>query len=251
MPPPSLAEMELRPGTLVIADLHLDVGPAGAEPREFLEFLRRARGAPALLILGDLFDAWIGPAQSELPAAARVLDALRELAQSGCELHVLHGNRDFLLDASFERRTGARVHRDGLIGRSSAGRVLFLHGDELCTRDLGYQRLKRVVRSRPIRALAPRLPRPVALWVARRLRKASVRAVAAKPDESKTQQRSEAERLAAGFACPTLVVGHAHLWRDETAGGARWIVLDAFGGGRDCLRWGAGGALEAVSSARA
>ena len=55
----------------MIADLHLDVGPSGGEAREFARFVESLRGVPRLVVLGDLFDAWVGPAQMELAAARR------------------------------------------------------------------------------------------------------------------------------------------------------------------------------------
>ncbi|MBM3989654.1 MAG: hypothetical protein FJ298_01460 [Planctomycetes bacterium] len=244
-------EVELAPGTLAIADAHLDAGPHAPPALEFEAFLERARTAPRLVILGDLFDAWVGPAHAELAGARRVLDALASLVRAGTALDIVHGNRDFLLEESFERRTGARVHPAGLVGRCGGVRTLLVHGDELCTLDHGYQRLKRALRCAPIRWLAPRLPRPLALAAARRLRAASVTAVAHKPAESKRQQRAAASALAASARARQLVVGHAHEFRDEEDGELRWIVLDAFGGPRDCLRWGPDGAVEAVSSAAA
>lgn len=247
----SWPEVELAPGTLVIADLHLDAGPSAQPPHEFLAFLERARSAARLVILGDLFDAWVGPAHAELAGARRVLDALAALTDSGTALDVVHGNRDFLLEATFEQRTGARVHPAGFVGRCAGVRTLLVHGDELCTLDHGYQRLKSVLRSGPVRWLAPRLPRPLSLAAARRLRSASVRAVAEKPPESKRQQRAEASALGEAARARHLVVGHAHEFRDEDDGALRWLVLDAFGGPRDLVRFGPDGAPEGGSSARA
>jgi len=244
-------EVELAPGTLVIADLHLDAGPNARPPREFEAFLERASAAPRLVILGDLFDAWVGPAHAELAGARRVLDALASLVRAGTALDIVHGNRDFLLEESFERRTGARVHPAGLVGRCAGVRTLLVHGDELCTLDHGYQRMKRVLRSGPVRWLAPRLPRPLSLAAARRLRSASVKAVAEKPAESKRQQRAAASGLAEAARARHLVVGHAHEFRDEDDGALRWIVLDAFGGATDLVRFGPDGAPEGGSSARA
>lgn len=247
--------MALEPGACVIADLHLDVGPSGAEPREFLEFLARARGRPRLVILGDLFDAWIGPAQMELAAARRVVEALRALVDSGTALEIVHGNRDFLLERRFEAASGARVHPHGFVAELEGGaRALFVHGDEFCTLDRGYQRLKRVLRSRPMLWAAPRLPRALALGVARRLRRASVSALAVKPSEEKQQQRAAVGQWAAASGCSVVVCGHAHELRDESVGApggvaARWIVLDAFGGRRDLLEVGSGGRLSLASSA--
>jgi UDP-2,3-diacylglucosamine hydrolase len=250
-----LPRIHLEVGACVIADLHLDVGPSGAEPRAFLELLARLRGRPRLVILGDLFDAWIGPAQLELAAAQRVVAALRALVDSGTQLEIVHGNRDFLLEQRFEAASGARVHPHGFVAELDGGaRTLFVHGDEFCTLDRGYQRLKRVLRSRPLLWAAPRLPRSLALGVARRLRKASVNALAVKPSEEKQQQRAAVGEWAAASDCSVVVCGHAHKLRDEPVaapGGAeaRWIVLDAFGGRRDLLTVGKNGRIELGSSA--
>lgn len=254
--------MRLEPGTLAIADLHLDVGPSGGAHEGFVDFTRRVAGAPRLIVLGDLFDAWIGPAQMELPAAQRVVSALIALTASGTAVDLVHGNRDFLLERRFAALTGTRVFPDGFVGAIGSERILWIHGDELCTRDAGYQRLKRVLRSPAVTSLAPRLPRKIALAVARRLRKASVQALTVKPAADKEQQREAAYSLATLAECSTVVVGHAHRHRDEllrpaSAGsraaatepqGVRWIVLDAFGGERDLLEVGSGGRLTLRSS---
>lgn len=240
--PRKLPEVILPPATRVIADLHLDLGsPGSAEP--FLRWLGAIPDLPRLVVLGDFFDVWVGPAQARLPGAAAVLDALRARTARGTEIDVVHGNRDFLLDASFEARTGAVVRPRGLIGRidrSQDGepdeRVVLLHGDELCTRDKAYQRLKKVVRSPPVLALAPRLPLPVATFFARSLRRTSVRALETKPPDTKVLQEAAARWYAQAYHAGAVVCGHAHAYRDtRLAAGPRWIVLDAFGGDRDVL----------------
>ncbi|MCE9594943.1 MAG: UDP-2,3-diacylglucosamine diphosphatase [Planctomycetes bacterium] len=233
MKTPARAEIELAVGACCIGDLHLDAARGDCvEPLR--AFLATQSRAPALVILGDLFEAWVGPAHGRLPGAARVLAELAAWTARGAELHVIPGNRDFLLGADFERVTGARVHPHGFVANSTNERALLIHGDELCTLDVGYQRLKRVLRSRPLLALAPRLPSSFALAVAKRLRSKSVTAVAAKPSAETAQQPDEVRRLASEAHVPTLVCGHAHVFRDEAlADGPRWIVLDAFGGVRD------------------
>lgn len=237
-----LPEVDLAPGTLVIGDLHLDLVEAG-RVEAFRGWLERARGAPRLVVLGDLFEYWIGPAHAGTPGGRAVLAALAAFAAGGRALDVIPGNRDFLLDGAFERASGATLRPRGLVGRTAAGeRVLFVHGDELCTLDRRYQRLRRVLRSRPLRALAPRLPRPVLDGLARRLRRASRRAVAQKPRAETEQQPAACRALADAASAQVLVCGHAHRFRDERLdGGPRWLVVDAFGGGRDTLELGARG----------
>lgn len=229
----SWPRIELERGALCVGDLHLDASsPSSGRPLE--EFLAREARAPALVVLGDLFETWVGPAHAELAGARAVLATLARWSQAGRALHLVPGNRDFLLGEDFERACGARVHARGCIARLGAGSTLLIHGDELCTLDLGYQRLKRVLRSAPLLALAPRVPSSLALALARRLRARSVRAIAAKPSSQKEQQTDEVRRLALAAGADTLLCGHAHAYRDQAlAGGPRWIVLDAFGGPRD------------------
>ncbi len=245
----ALQSIDLSAGALVISDLHLDAASAGGHAA-FLGFLRAARGRPTLLILGDLFDAWVGPAHSRLPGAEVVIRALRDLSDGGTSIWLVPGNRDFLLDDRFSCATGVQLCPDGTLASGlGAGRALFIHGDELCTLDRAYQRLKRIVRSAPARWLAPRLPDALALGLARRLRGASKAAVAHKPAATKRQQAGEVELRAAAAGACVLVCGHAHEFRDERLpSGTRWVVLDAFGGPRDLIVVGAEGVLEPASS---
>ena len=244
-----LPELELASGTVLIADLHLDVEDEAAV-EAFLGFLARAEAAPRVVVLGDLFEYWLGPAHQGTPGGQRVVDCLAARARRGRLFDVVPGNRDFLLDEGFERAAGARVLRDGFVGRlPGGGRVVCVHGDELATRDHAYQRLRRVLRSRPLLWLAPRLPLGLARALARRLRRASTRAVAAKPAAEKALQPAAAAEVLRGQGAGTVVCGHAHAFRDEALEGeGRWLVLDAFGGRRDTLEVGAGGELRVRSS---
>jgi UDP-2,3-diacylglucosamine hydrolase len=234
---------------LVIADLHLDLDDARA-CAEFTGWLAEQRGARALVVLGDLFEYWLGAPHLEHAGGAAVCAALAGFARAQGPVHALHGNRDFLLDAKFEGASSARVHPSGLRAGCAGGEYLFLHGDELCIHDHAYQRLRRVLRSRPVRGLARVLPRGALEAAARRLRRRSVSAVAAKrPLEVEQVADSAWERLGACGATE-LVVGHAHRWREEQSGGRRLRVLDAWGGARSVLVIEANGASRALAPVR-
>ncbi|MBL8858278.1 MAG: (d)CMP kinase [Planctomycetes bacterium] len=242
------SEIELGPRALVIADLHLDVAdPERVEP--FARWLDQLGDVTRLVILGDLFDVWVGPAQAREKGAPRVLAALAACTQRGIGIELVPGNRDFLLDRSFAERTGARLHADGFVALCDGRRLLFIHGDTLCTKDVGYVRLRRVLRSRPILWLAPRVPLALGSRVARRLRRESVRALAAKLPDEKSIQRSAVVTAARAARCDTLVCGHAHEFRDERLeGGIRFVVVDAFGGARDAVKVDAKGELTVGES---
>jgi len=138
--------------TLFVSDLHLDAAHPGIE-RQFEAFLEgEARTAAALYILGDLFEAWLGDDDPD-PAARATVRALRALSDAGVSVYVMHGNRDFLIGERFCRETGASLLADGTVVELYGERVLLMHGDALCTDDVSYQRLRRIVRNPLVRGV--------------------------------------------------------------------------------------------------
>ncbi|HRV81483.1 MAG TPA: UDP-2,3-diacylglucosamine diphosphatase [Planctomycetota bacterium] len=231
-------------GRLFIADLHL-TDLDGKQVREFVEWLAGVELASDLWILGDLFEYWLGPAHLESPGFAPVIAALAKRSRGGGFTAVVPGNRDFLLDAAFEQATGVQLFAGGAGLSTEAGDWLLLHGDELCTRDRGYQRLRKVLRSRFTRWLARTMPGWCKRALAERLRRASRSAVPRK-DPSKIAMQADAAREALQHAgATTLLCGHAHGFQHrELDPGLDWWVLDAFGHGQhDVLRMAADGGL--------
>lgn len=135
---------------LLISDLHL----APEQPRTtalLAHFLaHRAPQASRLLILGDLFDAWIGD-DDDAPHWRDLRRALRTLTQSGTACLIQRGNRDFLLGRRFCRETGATLLRDPAVLPLGGIPTLLMHGDLLCTDDVHYQRFRRWVRNPVVR----------------------------------------------------------------------------------------------------
>ena len=131
--------------TLFISDLHLDPSrPAITEL--FLRFLREdAAEAEALYILGDLFEAWVGDDEDSALATA-VKAGLRALVEAGVPVHVMRGNRDFLLGPDFAADTGVHLLADPCVAVIHGEPTLLLHGDLLCTDDSRYQDFRRQVR---------------------------------------------------------------------------------------------------------
>lgn len=123
---------------LFISDLHLTLEKT-AITRQFLDFLQhRASQAKALYILGDLFDSWVGD-DDNTPPNRTIKSALRQLADSGTEIFLLQGNRDFLLGQDFCLETGIQQLPECAVIEISGQRILLTHGDLLCSDDLAYQ----------------------------------------------------------------------------------------------------------------
>ncbi|QSX76943.1 UDP-2,3-diacylglucosamine diphosphatase [Agrilutibacter solisilvae] len=137
--------------TLFISDLHLDAERPQVT-QLFLQFLRRsideggARGADALYILGDLFEAWVGdddPSQT----AAVVADELSALRAAGVPVYFMRGNRDFLVGEDYARRAGMTILPDPAVVLLYDRPTLLMHGDLLCTADVRYQQFRAQVRN--------------------------------------------------------------------------------------------------------
>ena len=129
-------------------------------------------------MLGDLFDSWLGDEQLAEPFAAGVAASLASLARSGVPVHVMHGNRDFLLGKRFAEATGAALLPDSLVVEAGGVPTLLMHGDTLCTDDVDYQRYRAWIRDPNRQRKLLSLPWPVrrgfAAWLRRRSRRAAM-----------------------------------------------------------------------------
>ncbi len=195
--------------TLFVSDLHLDAAlPAAVS--QFEEFLRGpARGADALYILGDLFESWVGDDDDD-PASEQVCAALRALGASGVACYACHGNRDFLLAAGFERRSGCRVITDPTIVDLYGERVLLTHGDALCTADHAYQRLRSVVRTASWQRRFLRLPLATRKQLADAARQGSRAHTGMVAPEIMDASESAVAAVLRETGLRTLIHGHTH-----------------------------------------
>ena len=219
------------PRTLFISDLHLsDERPEISE--RFYRFLAEvAAHAEALYVLGDLFDYWIG--DDELTAddgdrmARRVAGELRTLAQAGVAVHVMRGNRDFLLGERFLAAAGATALPDPSIVTIDQVETLLMHGDTLCTDDHAYQRLRAEVRGRGWQERF--LGRPLAMrrTRAQELRAASELDKRAKPPEIMDVNHAAVREALRRHHVVRLIHGHTH----------RPARHELEVGGRRCERW--------------
>jgi UDP-2,3-diacylglucosamine hydrolase len=149
--------------TLFISDLHLDPErPAITEL--FGRFVdEEARGADALYILGDLFEAWVGD-DDPSEAGAFVASKLRVLRDAGVPVRFIRGNRDFLLGDAYARRAGMEILPDPAVVMLHGKPVLLMHGDLLCSDDTAYQAFR--AQTRDPRWQAQFLAQPLAARIA-------------------------------------------------------------------------------------
>jgi len=146
--PPVLAvTREIAPlaDPVFISDLHL-AADRPATLRRFFRFLQEdVPRYRELVILGDLFEFWIG--DDAQPSAQPVIDALAATANAGLRVYLMHGNRDPLLGHAFADATGATLLSDPIVVDVAGTPTLLAHGDAWCTRDVAYQQFRPMVRN--------------------------------------------------------------------------------------------------------
>ncbi|MBM2884467.1 UDP-2,3-diacylglucosamine diphosphatase [Chromobacterium phragmitis] len=212
-----------------ISDLHL-ADDTPALNQLFLDTLAAWRGRiEALYILGDLFEYWVGDdddsAYLEAPLAA-----MRAFAAQ-TPLYVMRGNRDFLLGAGFEQRSGAALLDDPTLMEAYGQRILLCHGDALCTDDVAYQQFRAVSRNPQWQQAMLARPLVERHAIARQARQQSEMnkqqtGLSAISDVTETAVRE----LLAAHAWPTLIHGHTHRPAHHRHGASnRWVIQDWHG----------------------
>lgn len=193
----------------VVADAHLG-GPGGAAG-PLVEQLRAlaGQGCAHLVLLGDLFQLWIGDRRYETPDIVRFVDTLAELRAHGVRVDYVEGNRDFFLGESPYAHAFDRV-ADEVAFETGGTRYLAVHGDGLDARDWKYRFWRAVSKSRPSRFGASLVPRRFA----QRLVFGTERTLSATNQKHKRTipeevlRRYGRQRLAEGH--DVLLLGHFH-----------------------------------------
>ncbi|MFY1840684.1 UDP-2,3-diacylglucosamine diphosphatase [Achromobacter xylosoxidans] len=221
------------PGPVWLAsDLHL--GPATPATAEaFLAFLQAAEEeAAALLLPGDIFDAWIG--DDVIRAAplwlATALTALRTTA-SRIPLWLGRGNRDFLIGEELAGAVGARLLPEPALLQTDYGDVLLTHGDEFCTDDAAYQQFRQMVRNPQWQAafLAKTIPERLAM--AQQARGESQMANQSKSMEIMDVNAAAVEQAFRDSGVALMVHGHTHrparhVLEVDGSKRERWVLPD-------------------------
>ncbi|MFU8822179.1 MAG: UDP-2,3-diacylglucosamine diphosphatase [Gammaproteobacteria bacterium] len=195
--------------TLFISDLHLD--PARPDiTSQALAFLEtETRGADALYILGDLFEAWVGDDDPE-PEKRRVITALKTLTDGGLPCYFMHGNRDFLVGEDFAAASGCTLLEDPTIIEVHGTRVMLMHGDTLCTDDHEYQAFRKMVRNPDWQCAMLARPLVERLAIARQLRETSAVSMAGKSMEIMDVNQGAVVEAMRAHDVYTLLHGHTH-----------------------------------------
>lgn len=195
--------------TLFISDLHLEESRPDITDA-FLAFLdNRAMGVEHLYILGDFFEAWIGD-DERTPLQEQVAGALRNVADSGTEIFLMHGNRDFLIGEEFCHRAGATLLDDPTVIDLYGTPTLLMHGDSLCTADVEYQKFRANMRNPQMQKMMLARPLEDRQKMARQLRDMSMAKNQGKAEAIMDVTPEEVVREMEAHGVQRLIHGHTH-----------------------------------------
>lgn len=219
------------PHSFLISDLHLSCEHP-LSTQLFDHFIADiAPQAEALYILGDLFEYWAGDDDLADPFHASVTGSLCQLAAQGTRIFIMHGNRDFLMDAQLAAACRASLLADPTLLDLYGKPTLLTHGDTLCTGDVAYQQFRTLVRGADWRSEF--LAQPL------KKRKSQIEGMRAQSEQSKLDKApdimdvSEQAVLAMlrQYHYPHLIHGHTHrpakhLHQVDGHACERWVLGD-------------------------
>lgn len=141
----AFSELDLG-GVCFISDMHLTehMPLTLAQFEDFCNTI--ATRFDTLIVLGDLFEYWIGDDSApHNTAAERVIKAFTSLHQRGLRIGFIAGNRDFLVREAFCQTAHMTLLPDPCILTINEQNVMLSHGDLMCTLDKSYQIFRRTV----------------------------------------------------------------------------------------------------------
>lgn len=191
-----------------ISDIHLHLGDHAtfATWRDYVS----NTPADALMILGDLFEVWVGDdlLHTDGGFEAQCARVLRTASQR-LDVYIMAGNRDFLMGGALMQECNATLLADPSVLTFGAVRILLTHGDALCLGDTDYQQFRAMVRSAPWQTGFLAKPLAERQTIARGIRAQSESHKQAGASYADVDSNAAIALLAAN-GCQQMLHGHTH-----------------------------------------
>jgi UDP-2,3-diacylglucosamine hydrolase len=199
----------LKQKTIFISDLHISLEKKEITQR-FISFLQnQALTASAVYILGDLFDTWVGD-DDNMPPNKKIKSELKKLTDSGVNIFLQQGNRDFLLGYRFATETGVTLLDDYAVIDLCGVKTLLTHGDLLCTDDIPYQEFRKKSHTEEWMQNVLNKPLLLRLLVARWYRFRSFFHKRKKSQDIMDVSQQTVIKVMQEYNCSRLIHGHTH-----------------------------------------
>jgi UDP-2,3-diacylglucosamine hydrolase len=190
-----------------ISDLHL----APDHPhtvRAWARHLAQSR-ADAIVMLGDVFEAWVGDDSRDQPFERSLVDAIK-VGASRRTVAFMAGNRDFLVGPELMAAAGLLPLADPTCLQAWGHRWVLVHGDAQCLQDQRYQAFRAQVRDPAWQQAF--LARPLAerIEIARAMRRESMRQQLGATESVGDLDAEACRTLLRRAGASVLLHGHTH-----------------------------------------
>lgn len=194
--------------TAFVGDLHLSADRPDIT-QAFLQFLKQGLdNVEALYIIGDLFEVWMGDDIAET-YTVDIANAIKLVSQR-MPVFFTQGNRDFMVGKAFCRKAGMTLLPDVYRTNLYDNLTVILHGDSLCTLDMGYQRFRRFRSLAIVRWIYSHLPKQTRLNIAAKIRQKSQTGNQQKHYEIMDVEPNAVQGLLTETGCNLMIHGHTH-----------------------------------------
>ncbi|XHS77732.1 UDP-2,3-diacylglucosamine diphosphatase [Burkholderiaceae bacterium UC74_6] len=189
-----------------ISDLHL----SPQTPKTLAAFAAHLEetAADAVILLGDIFEVWVGDDARFDPFEAECCALLKRASQRR-KLFFMAGNRDFLVGPEMLADCGMQGLADPTVLSAFGQRWLLTHGDALCLEDKPYQAFRAQVRSPAWQAALLSKPLAERRAIGQQMRAASKMKQAGEELWADLDTAASVEWLKAAN-CHAMLHGHTH-----------------------------------------
>ena len=122
----------------------------------------------------------------------------------------MHGNRDFMIGREFANETGVKILDDPYKVTMYGQKTLLSHGDALCTDDVRYQRVRKMVRDPEWQRNMRSKPLKERLRIAQEARRQSLEQTINMSLEIMDVNQQEVEKVIRQYDVDVLLHGHTH-----------------------------------------
>lgn len=202
--------------TIFISDLHL------SDKREdlllaFKNFLISIPCNTQLIIVGDLFDYYIGIDKQDI-AQNLVKNTLENAFKDRkIKTFFIRGNRDFLMSKQEALYFNMELLDDIYVIKTSYANIAITHGDKLCTKDMSYIKYRKIVDLPIIRCIFSLFPFFLKNKLAKFIRNKSQntkRTFSQKDIEKYNITLDGINNLVEEYNIDTILHGHIHIFKE-------------------------------------
>lgn len=198
---------------IILSDLHL-WGPEDPLYRALIRFMKETlKPGDNFIILGDLFDIFIGYKSVFWDKFKDLLELFRTLSQVGINIIYLEGNHDFLLSNVFKNCNNIEIMDSDFILNWDNRKFYLCHGDRINPNDIKYKVFRFLIRNSLSQVLIDLIPGMLIDNIGRSMSHASRKYSACADDETVQLFRNFAcEKISHGY--DFVIAGHSH-YKDD------------------------------------